>query len=958
MTDHDSLLHGLNQAQTAAVAAPDASCMVLAGAGSGKTRVLMHRIAWLNRHFSVPLSGIVAVTFTNKAAAEMRERATGLLGGTRGLWVGTFHSIAHRILRTHAADAGLPEAFQVMDADDQLKQVKSIAQETSLDETRFPPRSLVAWINAQKDEGLDPDAAPARTRDEAVLKQVYRTYQTRCNRAGLVDFGELLLRVRNLFRDCIPIRDRYRQQFAHLLVDEFQDTNAIQYDWVRLWAGDSGRVFAVGDVDQCLLPGTPVTTPDRGPVPIEMLRPNDRVCTRSGPTGDHRVLSTTQTWHDGEAVVLRTDDHRILAATPDHTHLTDRCPTGFPRQAATVMDLVLGGGKRDGGTSHSLRVWTNDEGRAQCLRESGFELEHEQGGWGTAQQCSSFDLIWRQAQQLLGPDTALNVSACLLGSQAEPITLWPTAARDVRPGDRVMVEHGDLVCIESTSLQPYRGVVHDIDVESAHHFVAHGLITHNCIYGWRGSRAENVQRFLDEFPQATLFRLEQNYRSTQTILNAANEIIRHNPNRIDKNLWTEGEEGESIRVYTAVNEQDEARWVIQRIDAGIRQGASPQDFAILYRSNAQSRVFEEALISRRLPYRITGGLRFFERAEIKDALAYLRLVAAHHDDVAFERIVNVPARGLGYKTTDALRTRARRDGTSLWDASLALLAEGQLPNRAATPLRAFLGDIDQWSRNERKKPFAEAVAAIVSASGLRDHHSKEGKTDGGPDRYARVENLDELVSVAARFVLPPEDRDAGLDPWLSFLTHAALEAGEKRSQEGPCVELMTLHAAKGLEFPHVFLVGWEEGLFPSSRAEQDGRVEEERRLAYVGLTRAERTVTIAHATERRLYGDWTRYPVSRFLKDIPRSLVRPERSGGSAVAPIPSPQPHRPTWKPPMTGAGVKRGLLRKGDLVTHPEHGLGVVAVLEQPGKPGTIQVAFRRLGLQWVLQSHLQPA
>jgi DNA helicase-2/ATP-dependent DNA helicase PcrA len=726
--DPARLLDALNPAQRDAVAAPDGHYLVLAGAGSGKTRVLTHRIAFLTEVERVAPWSILAVTFTNKAAAEMRGRIEALLArDVRGMMVGTFHGIAHRLLRQHWREAGLPETFQILDADDQQRLVKRTIQGLGLDESRFPPRQATWYINAAKDEGRRPDACdPGYSPVDRAFVDIYRAYEDACRRGGLVDFAELLLRAHEMLLTHPALLEHYRARFRHVLVDEFQDTNAIQYAWVRLLAGDSARAFIVGDDDQS-------------------------------------------------------------------------------------------------------------------------------------------------------------------------------------------------------------------------------------IYGWRGARVENMQRFLADFPGAVTLRLEQNYRSTGHILKAANAIIARNAGRLGKKLWTEAGDGEPIELFAAYNAEEEARYVVDRIRARVAAGAARADCAILYRSNAQSRLFEEQLIQHDIPYRVYGGLRFFDRAEIKDALAYLRLVASRHDDAAFERAVNTPARGIGERTLDQLRRRARADQSSLWDAALAELAGDALAARAKTALRGLIELIEALDADTRDATLAIRFERAIERSGLKAYYEADSKGLA----ESRVENLDELVNVASRFVLTQEDVDAGLTELTAFLAHAALEAGEAEGEAWEdCVQLMTLHSAKGLEFPHVFLVGLEEGLFPNARSvDEPGRLEEERRLAYVGITRARRTLTLTYAESRRIHGQEHLSAPSRFLGELPPEVlteVRP-RAGVSRPAAFGR---DAAAW---LTARGLGRAAradealpYRLGQQVRHGIFGEGVVLAMEGAGAHLRVQVRFAEHGVKWLVAGY----
>ena len=718
MNDGDltDILGPLNPAQRAAVTAEARHVQVLAGAGSGKTRVLVHRMAWLVRGCDVSPYGLLAVTFTNKAANEMRARTEQLLGITaRGLWVGTFHGLAHRMLRLHWQEAGLAQGFQILDAEDQVRLLKRVIRGMDLDDGAWKPKELAWYINARKDEGLRaPHLDDGGDPTARQLIDIYAAYEQACERAGVVDFAELLLRSLELLRDDAGLQRHYRERFRHLLVDEFQDTNALQYAWLRILAGTEGRIFLVGDDDQS-------------------------------------------------------------------------------------------------------------------------------------------------------------------------------------------------------------------------------------IYGWRGARVENMLDFNRDYPGTEQIRLEQNYRSTGRILAAANGLIDHNRDRLGKTLWTDGRDGEPIALYTAYNETDEARFVVERIREWQDGGGRREECAVLYRSNAQSRLFEENLLAAGLPYRVYGGLRFFERAEIKDALAYLRLIANRDDDASFERVVNQPARGIGDKTLVQLRGLARERRCSMWLAARHAVAESRLSNRARGALAGFMQIVDRLAAATESVELPEQVERAVSDSGLLDYFRNDRSEKG----EARAENLEELVNVARRYA--PAEEDAELPILSSFLSHAALEAGEGEGAAWEdCVQLMTLHSAKGLEFPVVFLCGLEEGLFPHQRSlEEPGRLEEERRLCYVGLTRAREKLVLAHAERRRWQGRDTYSPPSRFIGEIPAECiqeVRPRVSVRPVYQPLPS---EGRTRRAEETGMSI-------GQAVIHPKFGEGVVVDCEGRGAHARVQVNFRDAGAKWLVLSH----
>jgi len=722
------LLSSLNAEQLAAVTLPHGSALILAGAGSGKTRVLTTRIAWLLATGQASPLSVLAVTFTNKAAKEMLWRLSALTPvNTRGMWIGTFHGLCNRMLRAHYRDAGLPQLFQIMDTQDQLALIKRLYKAHGINDDRFPARQLQALINGAKEEGLRPNQVEAH--DEFVRRQVehFALYEEACRREGVVDFPELLLRTFELLSRHDVLREHYQRRFSHLLVDEFQDTNALQYRWLRLLAGPHTAVFAVGDDDQS-------------------------------------------------------------------------------------------------------------------------------------------------------------------------------------------------------------------------------------IYAFRGANVANMQHFERDFvmPEAPvkLVKLEQNYRSHGHILDAANALIKHNQTRLGKNLWTVDGKGEPVRAYAAPSDVDEAAFIVDVVKGLVDDAVSLAEIALLYRSNAQSRVLEHALFNAGMPYRVYGGMRFFERAEVKHALAYLRLLAAPDDDGAFLRVVNFPPRGVGARTLETLQDQARSTGMSLWQAARATTVGG----KAGASVAAFLKQVDAMRAATAGLSLAERVEHVVHASGLREHYGAE------KDGQDRIENLQELVNAAESFVREADLQVAGEaeietgDALTAFLAHAALEAGETQAAEGhAALQLMTVHAAKGLEFHTVFVTGLEEGLFPheNSLSEYDG-VEEERRLAYVAITRARRRLYLTHAQSRMLHGQLRYNIASRFLDELPDGLVRwlsPQRAG------MP---PTQDVETGVDTGRGAERSGWRIGQIVKHAKFGLGIIIDAEGRGSDARLQVNFRDAGVKWLALEYakLQPA
>ncbi len=721
--DVTPILEPLNEAQRDAVSAATVPSLVIAGAGSGKTRVLVHRIAWLCEVEGVSPFSILAVTFTNKAAAEMRARVEELLNNhLAGMWMGTFHGISHRMLRAHWQEAKLKQSFQILDSGDQLRLVKRVIQGLGLDEDKWPHKHACWFINSQKEEGHRPkDLQDNGDITQRQLIRIYTAYQEACEQTGLVDFAELLLRSLELLKQHPELLAHYQTKFRHILVDEFQDTNSIQYLWLKLLAGEQNPIFAVGDDDQS-------------------------------------------------------------------------------------------------------------------------------------------------------------------------------------------------------------------------------------IYGWRGARIENIQSFEKDFKNSQIFRLEQNYRSTNTILSAANSLIDNNQGRMGKKLWTDGDDGDPIYLYASFNEQDEARFVADKIKHWTDTcHGKREEVAILYRSNAQSRIFEEVFISQSIPYRVYGGLRFFERAEIKDALAYLRLAKNTDDDPSFERIINVPTRGIGQRTVALIRDFAKQHQITLWQAAQKVMQSSLLAARAANAVAQFMNLMTKLSEDIAELELKEQVDHVVQVSGLMTHHGK----DGSEKAKSRIENLEELV-VAARGFHMDNELYEDMTPLDAFLTHAALEAGEGQgAQWDDCVQLMTLHAAKGLEFPLVFIVGMEDGLFPSNMSmEESGKLEEERRLCYVGITRARKQLVMTYAESRRQYGSDNYNPPSRFIGEIPADLIAEVRPRAMVT------QPMRQSATM-VNGTSAKADALadtgiKIGGRVSHAKFGEGVVLDCEGKGSSARVQVHFEDAGSKWLVLAY----
>ena len=706
MTD---LLANLNAPQLQAVTLPPVHGLILAGAGSGKTRVLTTRIAWLMATGQVGPHGILAVTFTNKAAKEMTARLAALVPiNTRGMWIGTFHGLCNRLLRAHYREAGLPQTFQILDSADQLAMVKRLLKNLNVDDEKYPPRELCHFINAHKEQGVRAGQAEAYDNYTQKRVELYAEYEAQCNREGVVDFAELLLRCYELLQRNEPIRKHYQARFRYILVDEVQDTNKLQYAWLQLIAADGAKIFAVGDDDQS-------------------------------------------------------------------------------------------------------------------------------------------------------------------------------------------------------------------------------------IYAFRGAEVGNMRDFERDFAGPNVIRLEQNYRSQGNILAAANALIKNNRSRLGKNLWTDAGDGEPIRAFEGYSDIDEARFIVEEIRELVRDGVSPTQIAILYRSNAQSRILEHELFAKAVPYKVYGGLRFFERQEIKHALAYLRLLGNPDDDTAFLRVVNFPTRGIGARSLESLQATAHQTNCSLYNAAASL------SGKAGVTVGGFIRLIETLRQETANFPLPEIVEHIVEKSGLAQHYRMD------KDGQERLENLDELINAAASFVdddgvVMGHQAEGGA--LVSFLTHASLEAGEHQAGEGQeAVQLMTVHSAKGLEFDVVFISGLEQGLFPHENSVAQGQegLEEERRLMYVALTRARQRLYLSCAQTRMLHGQ-TRYCVpSNFLDEIPENLLL-KLNKRSAPAPTVTPAFGGGYSAEPVAGG------LRIGQAVEHAKFGLGVIVSTEGRGADARVQVNFGGSGMKWL--------
>ena len=1063
-TASEALLEGLNEPQREAVLHGEGPLLILAGAGSGKTRVLTRRIAHLVGSGQARPGEILAITFTNKAAQEMRERVEQLVGNrARAMWVMTFHSACARILRAEAEKLGYTRGFTIYDEQDSLRLVKACIDELDIDPKRFAPRGIRRQISDAKNALLDAEAYRLKvsTFFEQTAADVYDLYEKRLHAANAMDFDDLLFRAVNLFELYEEVRDRYRRSFRHVLVDEYQDTNRAQYRWLQLLTEESRNLCVVGDDDQCLVGGTPITMADGSAKPIEDIEPGDLVLSSYG-SGDLRPSTVMSTHRStaSEGVVITTVSGRRLVSTPEHVHFAGyhreltpklymtyamyRGDKGFrigttrtyPERDATVVsgvhlravqehadaawvvsthdsqpearaaELELSlryriptlpfvarkGGRVDEGVSSDQRLI--DEVFAtfptiatglELLADHGLSFEHPHhtpktydgrrrnvtvtlcgdrrgrrplhqvavGGRDpkVREALETFGLSVRPAKpgsQSWRYESAFNdygkaMAVVDLIQTATPMTVRQVArlgkkslpfmpAASVRPGMVMFAEDGSYDLIESVERIELRAQVYDIDVEATHNFIANGLLTHNSVYGFRGADIRNILEFERDSPDATVVKLEQNYRSTQTILNASNGVIANNRQRKDKFLWSELGEGDPVHVRELEDEHAEARFVVSEIERLVDQGESRDEIAVFYRTNAQSRVLEDMLVRYGVGYQVIGGTRFYERAEIKDALAYLTLLVNPADTVAFGRAVNSPRRGIGNTTQGRLVGYANTIGEPIWDVA----AEPEsVPGLAAAAVKAVGRFMSVMERLRERVEAGAGVGDILAETLEESGYTEDLHAQRTIESQGRLENLEELVGVAREYDATAEDGSVE-----EFLQQLALfsEQDNLRDEQG-IVTLMTLHNAKGLEFGIVFMIGLEDGVFPHMRSIESGDLEEERRLAYVGITRAKRELYLTHARTRMLFGgrDWNLR--SRFIDEIPVEFTdRDEEAptgpaaaatwGGGASAP-----------EPRGGDGGGSRASFSLGDDVVHAQFGDGVVVGIE-PG--GLVVVRF----------------
>ena len=1082
------LLADLNPPQREAVTHPGGPLLILAGAGSGKTRVLVHRIAYLIREHDVPPSRILAVTFTNKAAHEMRRRIDALLGGpvARPIWIGTFHAICSRILRIDGERIGVPAGFTIYDEEDQRRVIRDCLETLRMDERRFPPAAIHATIGRAKDEALDAERYAARASSffEEATARVWRAYQERMRAQGALDFDDLIGEVLRLFDDHPDVLSRYQDRFAHVLVDEYQDTNHAQYLLVRALSGRHRNVTVVGDDDQCLLPGTLIDGPG-GPRAIESLGVDAAVLAACGGGRLTPATAATPLRRDyaGPVVTVRTRAGLSLTATPNHLvfgrlvprpdlhyvylmhkrgmgyrigrtrgvrsrtageadsglairlngEVADRLWVlatspdeaeiafleqlyafryGIPttvfhvrgrqmrmtqphvnrifrevdtdtRAERLLADLMMypeyphhrSGAVIRGQTTRRLvkftmfgdrrayrhRAWSDH--RVQLIT-SGDALrtrisqdyptrESRAAVWRVETARRDYDAGWDMARRLAAlVDGEPVLRACVIGRRADSRRAHRVhlvlPLGHLYPGMMVAVARGGTVVEDEVvvrSVSKYEGPVYDLDVADLRTYVANGILVHNSIYRWRGADVRNILEFERDYPDATVVTLAQNYRSSKTILAAAHAVIQHNPRRHPKELWTANDPGVPITVYEADDGGDEARFVIDEVRAHLASGGRLRDTVILYRTNAQSRLLEEECLKAAVPYQVVGSVRFYERKEVKDILAYLRLVTNPNDENSLRRALATPRRGVGDVTVGRLATYAGAAGCSLLEAMRRPEALQDAPRGTTGALQAFVTVIDDLAGLTADRPASQIITQALTLTGYQQMLESEATDEAA----SRLENLRELITVAQEV-----EESTGEVSLMAFLQHLALVADVDTYRDDlDRVTLMTLHSVKGLEFPLVLLTGLEEGLCPHARAfDEEGGLDEERRLCYVGFTRAKSRLLLTHARSRVIFGSPSMSVPSRFLEEVPQDLVtgaapRPVESRGLTVT---------------AAGRSQRRGPVAHFDVgarVKHAKFGEGEVLEVEGDGDGTIVTVRFaaavKRLALTY---APLEPA
>lgn len=1099
------LLKGLNKEQKEAVLHGEGPLLILAGAGSGKTKVLTHRIAYLIKERGVHPSSILAITFTNKAAREMKERIEKLVGDlSESIWVSTFHAACVRMLRRDIEKLGYSRNFVIYDSADQQTLMKDCIKELDVNEKNFPPKAVLEQIGRAKDELIEADAYKKMHAADfrmAKMAALYELYQRKLKENNALDFDDIILLTIKLFAEHKPVLDYYQSKFQYVLVDEYQDTNTAQYHLISLLAQKSHNLCVVGDDDQCVAEGSMISTP-YGEISVEnMEKGRDVLCACGfGNTMTGGIEKVIKKPYKGPVVTIRTRGGKTMTATPNHICFTKLNPeigvyyvylmyrkgmgyrigqtqgvrsrkggfvngldvrlnqehgdkmwilnVSFDKEAATfyeqyyafkygiptlcfhnagrglalsqnyidriyreietenaaarlmsdlliyeeyphhmcnagirgksirrIMNITAFGGKKAGmgpsWHSHRIAFNTSDSDLREKFSEAGFNTRSgDRNTWRVETERTSYDAADEFALKMASVDEDVEVFKKARLTEGNSFSYMPVS--HLKPSMSIAVlENGRIIedIVEEVGCREYDGYVYDLSVPNLRQYICNGVVVHNSIYGWRGANIRNILDFEKEFKDCRVIKLEQNYRSTQTILDAANSVISNNIGRKRKKLWTNNTGGDRIRCYQGGNEHEEALFVAGEIKRLTEYGNKTyKDIAILYRVNAQSRVLEDMFMREGIPYKILGGLRFFDRKEIKDVLAYLRVIQNPADNISLKRIINVPRRGIGNATIDTAEGIAVQKGCSIFSI-ISSAAEVQELKRAASKLSEFVSLVNGFRASAEIMPVSGLIGEVIERSGIL----KELQEENTEESLTRIENIRELVSSALEF--EEQNEENGLEPYLASVSLIA--DVDSLKEDGESVVMMTLHSAKGLEFPVVFIVGMEEGVFPGYRSmTEDNKLEEERRLCYVGITRSKEKLYLTNTYCRTLFGATAYNKASRFLREIPRELVETSGEGdgyrhaykngcnrnsgfngqafGKPASAFLQGRSGVPAYGDSAAKAGLNGSDLKAGDAVEHKKYGEGVIIKVEKEKDGYVFEIRFKKAGMKRLMSAY----
>ena len=934
-------LQGLNEPQREAVLHDTGPMLILAGAGSGKTKVITTRILRLLQEKGVPPHRILGVTFTNKAAKEMLERVERAKGSAlHGMWLTTFHSAGALLLRRHAEAVGRNDKFVIYDDSDQAAMVSRTMRDMGINDRIYSPRAVQHQINTAKNFGISPKKFAGSDFLTDVVARVYPTYEERMIKANAVDFGDLLYLVVQMFEQYDDIRQQYATRFEHVMVDEFQDTNPVQYKLLQQLSQKHRNIVVVGDDDQCLVRGTLVTMADGSKRPIEDVKVGDGVLSAKsrGVFGEAQVTDVFAKRFTGEAIRVTTQSGRQLTSTPEHTHFISQRNHCFIHSNYLTASVTLCEKLSDGKLLHQISLWGQTRENAELMRSIDLPVRSLSGdfdSWCVEYSHEDYGKIAKHFEELLAKiPKHFELERCHLanwGPDWLPRRMSFIEAAKLEENMRMLSEQNEYDEVSKVERIRIDEEVFDLNIEKTHNFIANGIVTHNSIYKWRGADIKNILGFPKDFPDAKVIKLEENYRSTKTIIKAAAQVIRNNFGRHDKMVFTSNVDGEKIQTFTLEDERREAEVAVGIVRGlGHEHGIPLSEIALFYRTHAQSRAIEEGFQRAKIPYRVVGGLKFYDRAEVKDLLAYLRVLLNRADIISWERIINVPTRGIGDSTFDKIAGRCKSTGETFWETmryaakSPDLLATG--PKKKVIEFGRLMAELYELVG---KLTPAELAREVLAKTGYLDILRQEDT----PEAEARVENLTELLGSMTQY----EQESETPETLERFLERVSLvnQDDEDKSKTKERVTLMTIHAAKGLEFTAVLICGLEEGIFPHSRSREDvDEMEEERRLCYVAITRAKKKLYLLNAKRRRLFGQEQSSLPSRFLSDIPKELMihtGTSNSSGRLVA-------MQPSWS-----SGSEMSAPKKAPVVF--EHGIDEVPSYDDPqGSPRVVAVPSER--------------